>query len=98
MAARVPVDGYIANARALQDFDLRPLYKQVDPDATYTLIEGELYGAIPALMKTMAEALPGPAAYHIIKGAGHLPMIDAEEPYIRLLEDALRHGIGNRQD
>jgi 3-oxoadipate enol-lactonase len=87
MIAATPLDGFIACAHALQDYDLRELLPQIAVPTL--LIAGADDGNIPVAMRTMLASIPG-AMFREIPWAGHLPSL--EQP--RIFLDAVREFLG----
>jgi len=85
MLTRTPEVGYLGTCAALRDSDLTEEARRI---AVPTLcVVGEEDGATPpALVKQMAELIPG-ARYEVIKGAGHLPCIEQPAALARLILD-----------
>lgn len=73
MICDTPVEGFIATARALQDFDFRDALVAVSLPAT--LICGANDGPLPAEMTSLSRNIPG-AVLEIIPDAGHLPNVE----------------------
>lgn len=88
MLSRTPAEGYIAACEALASAD------QTEATAGLTVptlvIAGDADGASPAdIVQATAALIPG-AAFHVIKGAGHLPCVEAPEAYAALLSPFLK--------
>lgn len=87
------VDGFIACCRALQkeSFDLRPLFKKLGGCVERAMVVvGELDANLPVTMKSMRDDIQegfqqaGKQAevdFHIIKGAGHVSVVDGFDEY-----------------
>ncbi|WP_075791028.1 alpha/beta fold hydrolase [Massilia putida] len=73
MIAATPAEGFIRCARALQAYDLREEITGIRVPCM--LLAGAEDGGLPAVMRRMAEAIPG-AAYAEIGEAGHLPNLE----------------------
>lgn len=73
MIETTDLDGFIACARALQDYDFRPGLAGM-PQPTL-LIAGAEDGAMPASMRTLAAQIPN-ARFVEIADAGHIPGIE----------------------
>jgi 3-oxoadipate enol-lactonase len=73
MVSNTPVEGFVATARALQDFDFRS--RLGDVNLPVTLICGDNDGVLPAEMAQLAQRIPG-AVLEMIPGAGHLPNVE----------------------
>jgi 3-oxoadipate enol-lactonase len=83
MVAATPEAGFIACATALQSYDIRaelPGLRQ-----PVLLLAGEMDGAMPATMRSMADVIPD-ARFVEIAGAGHLPCVEAPGPFNAALE------------
>jgi 3-oxoadipate enol-lactonase len=73
MIAATPLDGFVRAARALQHYDFRPELATLHcPTAC---IVGAADGALPAVVRAMAEACHG-ATFTEIGDSGHLPNIE----------------------
>jgi pimeloyl-ACP methyl ester carboxylesterase len=46
-------------------------------------------GALPMTMKAMAEAYGTRAAFHVIDGAGHLPMVEKPQVFAEIVTRSL---------
>ena len=85
MLVRTPVDGYIGCCAALAETDLRA------STATLRLptlvIAGSEDGSTPPdLVREMAESIEG-ARFELIRGAGHIPCVEAPEAVAGLIAD-----------
>lgn len=78
MIAATPAEGYVACARALQHYDLRTEISTIRVPCM--LLVGAEDGALPFVMRRMADAIPG-AGYGEIAGAGHLPNIERPQAF-----------------
>jgi 3-oxoadipate enol-lactonase len=93
MLTRTPVDGYCGCCAALSHTDLR------DSTAGLRLpvlaIAGSDDGSTPPdLVRETAGSIPG-ARFEIIRGAGHIPCVEAPEAMARVLTPFLKeHGRG----
>jgi 3-oxoadipate enol-lactonase len=83
MIADTPHEGFVRGARALQAYDFRDLPARIACPAAFVVGGGD--GALPDVMRKMADAAPG-ASFTAIAGAGHLPNIEQPERF----NDALR--------
>lgn len=70
MIAATPLEGFVACASALQNYDEAAVLKEIKVPTL--LVAGSEDGAIPATMRAMAAAIPG-AKFQEIADAGHLP-------------------------
>ncbi|MDO5656738.1 MAG: 3-oxoadipate enol-lactonase [Paracoccus sp. (in: a-proteobacteria)] len=87
MMERQPVEGYIACCQAIADADLREQVGAID--LPVQVIGGSLDGATPPdLVRETARLIPG-ANYAEIKGAAHLPFVEASAEYAAILGDFL---------
>jgi 3-oxoadipate enol-lactonase len=82
------VEGFVATARALQDFDYTSALGSMPAGAT--LIVGEKDGVLPAVMTDLSRRMPG-CHLEIISGAGHLPNLEQAALFNAALTRALRH-------
>lgn len=78
MIAAAPPLGYIANIRALQDYDLRAEMAAISVPCM--LLAGAEDGALPGVMRHMAAAIPG-AQFVDVPAAGHLPNIEQADAF-----------------
>lgn len=88
MLTRTPVDGYIGCCAAIAHSDLR------DSTAALRLpviaVAGSEDGSTPPdLVRETAECIPG-ARFEIIRGAGHIPCVEAPEALARLIAGFLK--------
>ncbi len=74
MLCRTPAEGYIGTAEAIRDADLTAVAKGLTVPTT-CLVGSEDGATPPALVKSTADLIG--ADFHEIKGAGHLPCIEA---------------------
>src|SRR5262249_42948434 len=84
MIESTPLNGFLACAKALQDFDARDDLRRIAIPTM--LIAGARDGAMPQVMEQMHQAIPG-SAYHVIEGAGHFPNIEKPGEFNRLLAE-----------
>jgi 3-oxoadipate enol-lactonase len=87
MIAAIPLEGYVAGARALQGYDFAHVLPRIAVPAL--LIAGQNDGAMPQSMRALADRIAG-AAFHVIPGAGHIPPVEQAQAYTRILVDFLR--------
>lgn len=80
--AATPLAGYVACARALQDFDFAHVLPAIRVPAL--LVAGASDGAIPATMARMCGAIAG-ARFIEIPSAGHVPNVEQAEAFNRAL-------------
>lgn len=85
-AAAMPLEGYVACARALQDYNFSDVLGRI---LVPTLImAGANDGTMPVSMRTMCEAIAG-ASMHIIPDAGHIPNYERPDIFNQHLLDFL---------
>lgn len=82
MIEGTPLDGFVACARALQDYEFRPGLAAMRLPVLF--VAGSADGAMPKSMPLLAEAVPG-ARYQEIADAGHLPCIEQPEAFTAAL-------------
>lgn len=82
MIERTPPAGFVACARALQEYDLRPGLGEMRVPALF--VAGAADGAMPASMPLLAGTVPG-GRYHEIAGAGHLPCVEQSDAFTAVL-------------
>lgn len=85
-AAAMKVVGYIACARALQDYDYADVLGRISVPTLITV--GANDGNMPVSMKAMCDAIPG-AVMHVIPDAGHIPNVEQADLFNRHLLDFL---------
>jgi len=86
MIRNTPFGGFVACARALQNYDLSPLLPGLVPPAL--LVVGGADGALPQAMRGIAARIPR-ADFIEIPGAGHLVNIHAPGEFNRALDSFL---------
>ncbi|GAA6041006.1 hypothetical protein JCM8097_000536 [Rhodosporidiobolus ruineniae] len=92
MVSTTPVEGFAAGAAALQGYDVYPGLANKLQEKKVLLVAGERDGALPGVLKTLAENLGKDgvdAKFEQITGAGHLPMVDAAQPWLDVVEKFL---------
>jgi 3-oxoadipate enol-lactonase len=80
------VEGFVATARALQDFDYTSGLASMP--AHTTLIVGDKDGVLPGVMADLARRIPS-CHLEVITGAGHLPNLEQPAAFNAALEGAL---------
>jgi 3-oxoadipate enol-lactonase len=88
MLTRTPQAGYVGCSQAIAGTDF------ITPTSGLRLptlaIAGSEDGSTPPdLMRETADLIPG-SRFHLIRGAGHLPCVEAPEEYARVLTDFLK--------
>lgn len=78
MIARTPLDGFVACAGALADFDFTAGLSQID--CPVLLVAGERDGKLPETMRAMADLIPG-ARFETIAEAGHVPCFERPDAF-----------------
>lgn len=86
MIEATPVDGFIACARALQDYDFRPGMPVLKQPTL--LIAGAEDGPTPAGLRALAPVMPD-AAFIEIAAAGHIPGIERPDAFNAAVETFL---------
>lgn len=86
MIAQTPYDGFVRAAAALRSFDFNRDLETLTCPAM--LVVGARDGALPGVMRKMADQLPG-ASFAEIPEAGHLPNIERPDAFNRRLLDFL---------
>lgn len=92
MIATTPIEGFAAGAAALQRYDVLPGLADKLQGKKVLLVAGERDGALPGVLKGLAEKLAVDgvdASFEQITGAGHLPMVDATQPWLDAVEKFL---------
>lgn len=83
MLARTPLDGYVGCCAALAETDLR--LSTASLRLPVLAIGGSVDGSTPPdLVREMAETIDG-ARFELIRGAGHIPCVEAPEAVARLI-------------
>jgi 3-oxoadipate enol-lactonase len=83
MIETTPLDGLIACATALQDYDLTARLDSIHVPTL--LIAGSHDGVMPASMKAVRDRIAG-SVYQEVADAGHLPAIERPSGFIKILE------------
>lgn len=78
MIARTPLDGFVACAGALADFDFTAGLSRID--CPVLLVAGERDGKLPETMCAMADAIPG-ARFEAITNASHVPCYERPDAF-----------------
>ena len=86
VAASMPVEGFVACARALQDYDFRDVMAGIR--VPVLLMAGQNDGQMPDTMQRMAAQIPG-AEMKVIPDAGHIPCYEQPEAFNRNMLDFL---------
>ncbi|GAA5899001.1 hypothetical protein JCM6882_004589 [Rhodosporidiobolus microsporus] len=89
MVSTTPIEGFAAGAAALQGYDVFPGLADKLKEKKVLLVAGERDGALPGVLKTLAEKLAADgvdAKFEQITGAGHLPMVDAAQEWLDKVE------------
>ncbi|GAA6047557.1 hypothetical protein JCM3770_005807 [Rhodotorula araucariae] len=92
MVASTPIEGFAAGAAALQGYDIFPGLGDKLQDKKVLLVAGERDGALPGVLKSLSEKLAAEGVdsrFEQITGAGHLPMVDAAESWLDVVEKFL---------
>ena len=87
MVAGTKMDGFIACAQALQDYDFRSTLSDITQPAL--LIAGAADGAMPKTMRSLVDIIPN-ARFVEIAEAGHIPGIERPAEFNAALDDFLR--------
>ena len=80
------VEGFVATARALQDFNYLSALASMPPHTT--LIVGDEDGVLPEVMADLARSIPT-SHLEVIPGAGHLPNVERPTLFNAALTRAL---------
>ncbi|GAA5975109.1 hypothetical protein JCM11641_000039 [Rhodosporidiobolus odoratus] len=91
-ATLTPIEGFAAGAAALQGYDVYPGLAEKLKEKKVLLVAGERDGALPGVLKTLKENLEKEgvdARFEQITGAGHLPMVDAPQTWLDVVEKFL---------
>lgn len=92
MLTRTPLEGYINVCAAIAETDLRESTARLRIP-TMALVGDEDGSTPPDLVRETAVMIPG-AAFHIIRGAGHLPCIEKPAETAKRITEFLK-GIGH---
>jgi 3-oxoadipate enol-lactonase len=88
MLTRTPVDGYCGCCAALSETDLRESTARLRQPVL--AVAGSADGSTPPdLVRETAESIVG-ARFELIRGAGHIPCVEAPEALARVVGDFLR--------
>jgi 3-oxoadipate enol-lactonase len=82
MIATTPAGGFIACARALEQYDYRQCLPQIGVPTL--LLAGAADGTTPEVMREMHQAMPG-SNFVEIPNAGHLPNLENPEVFNQTL-------------
>ena len=82
MIVSTPLDGFVACARALQDYDLLDLLPRIETPTL--LIAGADDGTVPAAMRAMQKQIPR-STFHEIAQAGHLPSLEQSAAFLAMV-------------
>ena len=83
MIEATPLGGFVACARALQEYDFAPGLPAMRLPVLF--VAGAADGAMPRTMPLLAEAVPG-ARYREVAEAGHLPCIEQPAAFNAVLQ------------
>jgi pimeloyl-ACP methyl ester carboxylesterase len=89
MIADTPLDGFVAGARALQDYDLTPGLSAALEGKRALLVAGERDGKLPETLQNLANELKGQGRdveFASVPGSGHLPMLDGLRVWLEKVE------------
>jgi 3-oxoadipate enol-lactonase len=89
MLIRTPCDAYIGSAIAIRDTDLQESTSRLRLP-TLAMCGAEDGVTPPDLVRETADLIPG-SSFHLIKGAGHLPCIEAPVESAGLISNFLRN-------
>lgn len=87
VAARVPLEGYVACVRALQDYGYHHVLAKIAVPTL--LLVGAHDGNMPNSMRALRDSIDG-ARLEIVANAGHVPGYEQPEAYNRYLDTFLR--------
>ncbi|AMY71034.1 alpha/beta fold hydrolase [Frigidibacter mobilis] len=88
MMAATPMEGFLACASALQDYDVSAVLGEIS--CPVQLVAGALDGTIPdSMARVLLPAIPG-ARLDVIEGAGHIPCFEQPEAVNVLLARVLQ--------
>ncbi|GAA5861343.1 hypothetical protein JCM3774_000217 [Rhodotorula dairenensis] len=92
MVATTPIEGFAMSAAALQGYDVYPGLADKLREKKVLLVAGERDGALPGVLSGLKEKLVADgvdARFEQITGAGHLPMVDAAQQWLDVVEKFL---------
>ncbi|MCJ1359380.1 MAG: hypothetical protein MMC33_009382 [Icmadophila ericetorum] len=84
------LEGFRKSVEALFEYDLREEMKSAKAKAAFVVGGGD--GVLPKTMKAMAESYGTGAEYHVIDGAGHLPMVEKPKEFAAVVTNFLASG------
>ena len=90
MVETTPIEGFVRAVDALRDFDFTADLAGLACPAAMLVGAGD--GALPGVMRQMAEAAPG-ADYLEIPDAGHLPNVENPAAFNRELAAFLQRAV-----
>lgn len=88
MLIRTPAPGYTAACAALAAADLTEATRRLRLP-TLVIAGGEDGASPPEVVRATADLIPG-AAFHLIRGAGHLPCVEAPKAFADVLSPFLQ--------
>jgi pimeloyl-ACP methyl ester carboxylesterase len=89
MIADTPLEGFVAGARALQDYDLTPRLSSALEGKRALLLAGDRDGTLPQALGGLAAELKGQGRdveFATVPGSGHLPMLDGLRVWLEIVE------------
>ncbi|GAA5981523.1 hypothetical protein JCM10908_004142 [Rhodotorula pacifica] len=92
MVANTPIEGFAMSAAALQGYDVYPGLADKLKDKKVLLVAGERDGALPGVLSGLRDKLAADgvdAKFEQIPNAGHLPMVDAAQQWLDVVEKFL---------
>lgn len=78
MIAAAPIEGFVACAEALADFDVSSTLEDIR--CPVLLVAGEMDGKLPETMRVIADRIPN-ARFKTIPDAGHVPCYERPEAF-----------------
>jgi len=84
MIAATPLEGFMASARALQNYDLSDVLDRID--VPLLALVGALDGSMPAKMRQTFAGLTTRARFLEIEAAGHVPNLEQPSSFNRALQ------------
>jgi pimeloyl-ACP methyl ester carboxylesterase len=89
MIRDTPVDGLVAGARSLQDYDLTAGLSAAIAGKKVLLVAGERDGKLPETLQDLANELKSQGRdveFTVVPGSGHLPMLDGLRVWLEKVE------------
>lgn len=87
MILKANMEGFIRCSDALCNFDLREEISKMKVPGL--MVAGAQDGVLPEVMKRASTDVPG-CSFAVIPNAGHMPMVESPEAFVKAIEPLLR--------